>query len=105
MPWSIGGYPGIERGAGEIIRGATKWQIRGWQNNKNHAPQWAVDLLAGYIEARLEAGQRVLAELRAYRPPPKKPSGFLLPDPVTGLDRRGKGHSKGRRHTLESHKA
>ena len=91
LPWSLSTYPGVSRGAAELLSGAaTRHAIRAWRRGQNPMPRWAAEMLAGYIRARLASGQALLAELESYQPPERKPGGFCRVDPATGRDARNR---------------
>ena len=95
LPWSLSSYPGIFRGAAELLGGAASTPaIKSWRRGERPMPRWVAEMLAGYIRARLASGQALLAELESYQPPERKPGGFCRVDPVTGRDKRNRTGKK-----------
>ena len=91
LPWSMSDYPGIQRGAAELLGGAAgRWAIRSWRRGARPMPDWAARMLADYLRRRIEAGQALVAELEAYRAPERQRSGVCRVDPVTGRDGRNR---------------
>lgn len=61
-PWSLATYPGILKGASELLLGRAPWYcVRDWRRGTRQAPQWALDLLAEAIRQRMASLAHALA--------------------------------------------
>ena len=82
--WGRDEYPGIELGSVALLGRRVTWAaIKHWRVKRKNMPAWARDLLADHIEQRARQGLEIVAELRAYEPPARKPGGFCVVDPET----------------------
>lgn len=84
FPWESAGYPGVVRGIVELLGKRVTWAaFKHWRRGRRALPKWVADALADHIEAKARIGLEIVAELRAYTPPERKATGFLVIDPVT----------------------
>lgn len=73
----------------ELLAGRATWiAFKKWRTGERRAPDWFAQVLADLIEARVNAGRDIVAELRAYRRPAQPMRGAMAVDPETGTDRR-----------------
>jgi hypothetical protein len=90
-PWTVQTYPGRERGVLALLGQSVTWAaVQHWRNGRRPLPSWAATALAVHIEARLESGKELVAELRelAKVVKPRKRRGWEVTDEQTGLSRR-----------------
>ena len=67
LPWNVSGYPGVRRGAFELLSGRlTMDSIGQIKNGRRRAPAYAARILATYLEQRATRDAALAAELSAY---------------------------------------
>lgn len=88
-PWDAWSYPGLIAGVMWLLRGRATWgAVKHWRDGRRRVPEWAATVLADYIEARASLGLAIVAELRQIKDPlVRKPRGWQIVDPATGLNR------------------
>lgn len=105
LPWHRKDYPGREKGAGELLRGAKPVTVRSWSSGYRDAPVWACDVLIAAAEARIARERAAIRALRAYRTEREARRGGVRGlqriDPVTGLDGRNRTGRAGKRGERE----
>jgi hypothetical protein len=90
LPWTVRNYPGLRRGLVQLFGLHVSYSgIKGWRSGRRSMPDWAAATLANMIEARCRTGMDIVAELRAYRAPEKRRSGFCTVGP-DGSDKRNR---------------
>ena len=90
LPWTVRNYPGLRRGLVQLFGLHVSYSaIKGWRTGRRNMPDWAAATLANMIEARCRTGTDIVAELRAYRAPEKRRSGFCTIGP-DGSDKRNR---------------
>jgi hypothetical protein len=63
LPWSLQDYPGFWRGSLQVLGERVTWgAVIKWRKRRRW-PDWAVEAIRGAVWARLESGQRILADL------------------------------------------
>lgn len=63
--WSVADYPGIGKGMSLVLQNRAKdHSIRDWRRGTRRPPQWALDLLADAMQARIDSLQHGLALLK-----------------------------------------
>jgi hypothetical protein len=89
-PWPRWAYPGLRRGLVQLFGLRVSYSaIKGWRTGRRNMPDWAAAMLANVIETRCQTGMSLVAELRAYRAPEKRPGGFCTVGP-DGSDKRNR---------------
>lgn len=105
LPWERSEYPGKGRGSMTLLGERVSYRaVSRWSDGTRPLRTWAALIVADYIEARCRAGLDLVAELRAYREPERKPGGFMLVSPEWGGSRRwevGRGKAKAARPPAE----
>jgi hypothetical protein len=90
LPWTVRNYPGLQHGLVQLFGLHVSYSaIKGWRTGRRNMPDWAAATVANMIEARCRTGMDIVAELRAYRAPQKRPSGFCTVGPE-GSDKRNR---------------
>lgn len=88
-PFTKEGYPGKHKlWLGMFGARVTLSAVRKWIRGDRPLPEWAAELMADHLRARIDAMTEVERDLRAYRHEPGRRLGFRAVDPVTGRDKR-----------------
>jgi hypothetical protein len=97
LPWEMQDYPGIYRGAVEVLGGLlTKETLRTYIKRRKPVSEAVARALHRAISVRMEAGAALLHELEQAiadgdeRRRRKREAGLMRVDPVTGLSGRQK---------------